>query len=94
MKEKTILLTFLLSLLLVTAFYFLNESAWSVKERESQFVRQIIGLPSIAVGNLSPAARVPGLENMCTAFYDVPGGYCHYFSSGIPNHWQATEILK
>jgi hypothetical protein len=42
------------------------------------------GLPSLAIGNLNPAARNPGLEVLCTSLYDVPGGYCIYFTQGVP----------
>ena len=41
-----------------------SESSWSTKENSSDSMRQIIGLPSIAVGNLNPSARNPGLETI------------------------------
>jgi len=41
-------------------------------------------LPSLSIGNLNPAARNPELEILCTGLYDVPGGYCNYFTLGVP----------
>jgi hypothetical protein len=60
-----------------------SEISWS-QGSNSDSLRQLVGLPSFAVGNLSPSARNPGLEFMCPALYDSPGGYCYYFTSGIP----------
>jgi hypothetical protein len=39
----------------------------------------------LAVGNLNPSARNPGVELLCTGLYDVPGGYCNYFTMGVPS---------
>ena len=61
-----------------------SEISWSIKENNADSLRYIVGLPSVAVGNLSPAARNPGIEVLCTGLYDVPGGYCNYFSMGVP----------
>ncbi len=61
-----------------------SEISWSSKENHTDSLRQVVGLPSIAVGNLSPSARNPGVEALCTGLYDVPGGYCNYFSMGVP----------
>jgi hypothetical protein len=60
-----------------------SELSWSIKENTSDPLRQTIGLPSVAIGNLNPSARNPGLELLCTGLYDVPGGYCSYFSIGV-----------
>jgi hypothetical protein len=84
MKTKTIIL--IIAVLL--AFVFLScagsEISWSTKNNNSNSLRQIVGLPSIAIGNLNPSARNPGLELLCTGLYDVPGGYCNYFALGVP----------
>jgi hypothetical protein len=71
-----------------------SEISWSIKENNSGSLREEIGLPSVAVGNLSPSARNPGVELMCTGLYDVPGGYCNYFTMGVPfvNFTMATNI--
>src|SRR5512141_2232649 len=61
-----------------------SEVSWSTKENNIDPLRKTVGLPDIAVGNLSPAARNPGVEVLCTGLYDVPGGYCNYFSMGVP----------
>ena len=61
-----------------------SELSWTSRFTTPQPVRQLVGLPSIAVGNLNPAERNPGLEFLCTGLYDVPGGYCNYYSSGVP----------
>jgi hypothetical protein len=60
-----------------------SEISWSLKENNPDPIRQAIGLPSVAVGNLSPSARNPGVELLCTGIYDVPGGYCNYFTMGV-----------
>ena len=63
----------------------LSEVSWSMKENTPDSVRQMVGLPSLAVGNLNPSARNPGVELLCTGLYDVPGGYCNYFTMGVPS---------
>ncbi len=84
MKEKTIF--FILSAFLIVVFSscIISELSWSKKENSTDSLRQLVGLPSIAVGNLSPAARNPSMEILCTGLYDTPGGYCSYFTDGIP----------
>ena len=62
----------------------ISEMTWRSRENASDPLRQIMGLPSIAAGNLSPAARNPGLELLCTGLSDIPGGYCSYFTDGVP----------
>jgi hypothetical protein len=61
-----------------------SEISWRTKESAPDALRQTVGLPSVAVGNLNPSARNPGLEPLCTGLYDVPGGYCSYFALGVP----------
>lgn len=84
MKNRTILIVvfFLAAFVLVSGAA--NEISWLAKENEYDPTREIVGLPSVAIGNLSPSARVPGLELLCTGLYDVPGGYCGYFTDGVP----------
>ena len=62
----------------------ISEVSWSTKQNNSDLLRQIVGLPSVAIGNLNPSARNPGIELLCTGLYDVPGGYCNYFALGVP----------
>jgi hypothetical protein len=61
----------------------LSEISWSIKDSNSNSLRQLVGLPTFAVGNLNPSARNPGLEAFCTALSDSPGGYCYYFTPGV-----------
>jgi hypothetical protein len=79
---------FIYATLILVTFVFVScavsEISWSTKEKNAGSLRYIVGIPSIAVGNLSPAARNPGTEVLCTGLYDVPGGYCNYFSMGVP----------
>lgn len=84
MKNKTILLiTFgFLSFVLVSCVA--SQISWTLQTNHSDSLRQLIGLPSVAIGNLNPASRVPGLELMCPSLYDSPGGYCYYFTPGVP----------
>jgi len=63
---------------------FASEFTWENKENAVDPTRQLVGLPSIAIGNLNPSARNPGLEILCTGLYDTPGGYCTYFTNGVP----------
>ena len=78
-------LIYLVALLLTFVFVScaLSEISWSIKDNNPDSLRQVIGLPSVAVGNLSPSARNPGVELLCTGLYDVPGGYCNYFTMGV-----------
>ena len=98
MRPK-ILIYFIVVLL---AFVFvscgLSEFSWSSKSNSADNLRYVTGLPSLALGNLSPSARNPGVEVLCTGIYDVPGGYCIYFSMGVPfidfpmaNNFTVTE---
>jgi hypothetical protein len=78
-------LIYLVALLLTFVFVSctLSEISWSIKDNKPDLLRQALGLPSVAVGNLSPSARNPGVELLCTGLYDVPGGYCNYFTLGV-----------
>jgi hypothetical protein len=73
-----------LLLVFVSVSCLASELSWSAKAENPDYLRQLVGLPSVAVGNLNPSARNPGLEYLCTSLYDVPGGYCYYFTSGLP----------
>jgi len=84
MKNMTILLVAGGLFAIVAISCAVSEISWSTKENVYDPTRKLVGLPSIAIGNLSPSARVPGLEVLCTGFYDAPGGYCGYFTDGVP----------
>jgi hypothetical protein len=84
MKTKTLLAATVLLLVFVSISCLISELSWSAKASSPDSLRQIVGLPSIIVGNLNPSARNPGLELFCTSLYDVPGGYCYYFAPGLP----------
>ncbi len=88
------LTAFSVLLLFVFVSCLVSEAYWSIKEDNPDPLRQVVGLPSVAVGNLNPSARNPGLELLCTGMYDVPGGYCAYFTSGVPfiNFQMATNF--
>jgi hypothetical protein len=82
MKNKFAVLIALLIVTIAASSIF-SEVSWSIKSSSQDNLRKMIGLPSLAVGNLNPAARNPGLEVLCTSLYDVPGGYCIYFTQGV-----------
>ena len=84
MKGKTIALLTSSLIALIAVSCAASELSWAQREKSSDALREMVGLPSIAVGNLNPAARNPGLELYCTSFYDTPGGYCSYFTDGVP----------
>ena len=84
MKGKTIGLIIGVLLFFVVISCILSELNWLNKEITLDPILEIVGLPSIAVGNLNPAARNPGLEILCTGLFDSPGGYCSYYSNGVP----------
>jgi hypothetical protein len=83
MKTRFVLLVFVFLLIFVSFSCVISEMSWIAKEGTTDYLRRIVGLPSVAIGNLSPAARNPGLEIFCTSLYDVPGGYCNYFTPGV-----------
>jgi hypothetical protein len=83
MKTRTLLLAMCGMLIFVFLSCAVSEIGWS-QESSSDSLQQILGLPSLAVGNLNPSARNPGFEALCVALSDSPGGYCYYFTSGIP----------
>ncbi|MGE5637868.1 MAG: hypothetical protein ACM3WQ_04090 [Chloroflexota bacterium] len=84
MKNRLILIAVFLLTLTVLVLCVISELSWNLKEQTQEPIRKITGLPSIAIGNLNPAARNPKLEIICTGLYDQPGGYCYYFSTGVP----------
>jgi hypothetical protein len=83
MKTRIILFATLALLIFVFVSCFASEISWADKMNTNDSLRQTVGLPSIAVGNLNPAERNPGLELFCPALYDSPGGYCYYFAPGV-----------
>jgi hypothetical protein len=83
MKARIILLLMVGLLIFIFLSCVVSEISWS-HGSNSDSLRQLVGLPSFAVGNLNPSARNPGLELLCTALYDSPGGYCYYFTPGVP----------
>ena len=84
MKSKTFFLVLALLLAFIVVSCTLSEISWVLKESKTDSLRQTVGLPSLAIGNLNPSTRNPGVELFCTGLNDVPGGYCYYFSTGIP----------
>jgi hypothetical protein len=84
MKSKIFVSLFVVLLAFVFISSALSEISWSIKESSPSALRQVVGLPSVAIGNLNPSARNPGVELLCTGLYDVPGGYCNYFALGVP----------
>ena len=73
----------------------ISEVSWAAKWKTTDSLRELVGLPSLSIGNLSPAVRNPVLEILCTGLYDVPGGYCNYFTLGVsfincPINWNIT----
>ena len=84
MKSRVILISIVALVAVVTVACTASEIFWSTKASNPDALRQTVGLPSIAIGNLNPAARNPGLEVLCTGLYDAPGGYCFYFTNGVP----------
>jgi hypothetical protein len=83
-KTRTVLLFVVMLPLIVLISCAASEMAWINKEDSQSSFHKVLGLPSITVGNLNPASRNPSLELFCTGIYDVPGGYCGYYSSGVP----------
>ena len=83
MKSRTLLIVLVALIAIVAVACATSEISWSTN-KSSDALRQTVGLPSIAIGNLNPTARNPGLEILCTGLYDAPGGYCYYFTDGVP----------
>ena len=83
MKSRTLLIVLGALIAVVAVACAASEISWSTN-KSSDNLRQIVGLPSIAIGNLNPSARNPGLEVLCTGLNDAPGGYCYYFTDGVP----------
>ena len=84
MKNRTLGIFVIVLLVLIFLSCVLSEIVWLREETSSDSLRQLLGLHSITVGNMNPAARNPGLELFCTGLYDAPGGYCSYFTNGVP----------
>jgi hypothetical protein len=84
MKNRNVLVLTTILLIFVSVSCLISELSWTNKVDKTDSLRQMVALPSIAIGNLNPSARNPGLEIFCTSLYDVPGGYCYYFTSGVP----------
>jgi hypothetical protein len=84
MENRVILIAAFLMTIAVLILCTMSELSWSTKEQTQEPIHKVVGLPSITIGNLNPAVRNPGLEIICTGLYDQPGGYCYYFSPGVP----------
>jgi hypothetical protein len=84
MKNKNIVFILAGLLIFVALACTLSEMSWSGISAKPDSLRQLVSLPSLAIGNLNPSARSPGLELFCTSLYDTPGGYCNYFNLGVP----------
>jgi len=84
MKAKFLLAIVAGLLVFVSLVCVISEVSWRTRENAPDSLRQLVGLPSLVIGNLNPAARNPGLEVFCTGLSDVPGGYCSYFTDGVP----------
>jgi hypothetical protein len=84
MKPRTILITLAALIAIIAVACAASEISWSTKTNSPDALRQTVELPSIAIGNLNPSARNPGLEVLCTGLNDAPGGYCYYFTDGVP----------
>lgn len=83
MKARIALLIVVALLIFVSLSCTISEMSWATKGNTPDYLRELVGLPSLAVGNLNPAARNAGLEVFCTGLYDTPGGYCSYFTPGV-----------
>jgi len=94
MKGKKILAMLSILTIFVSVSCAASEAYWSNRRNSPDLMRQLVGLPSESVGNLNPSARNPGLELLCPALNDIPGGYCYYFSPGTPldNYYLDTNI--
>jgi hypothetical protein len=84
MKNKVILFATVGLLVFVMVSCLISELSWSVQVGKADSLREAVALPSVAIGNLNPSARNPGLEIFCTSLLDTPGGYCYYFTLGVP----------
>jgi hypothetical protein len=84
MKKPLILVVMAVLIVFIAVSCLLSEYSWSVRENAYDGFRDMLGLSSLAVGNLNPSARNPGLEILCTGLFDDPGGYCYYYSPGVP----------
>ena len=97
MKKPSIVLVCLALIAFIAASCLLSEYSWSNRENSPDKARELTGLSSVAVGNLNPAARNPGLEFLCTGLFDDPGGYCYYFTDGVPfvlSTFQNTTVSR
>jgi p-aminobenzoyl-glutamate transporter AbgT len=97
-KSKFFLFIVFLIVVIVLSCAF-SEVSWSIKSESPDALRKLVGLPSLAVGDLNPAARNPALEQLCTSFFDVPGGNCIYYTQGIEKTnltlaCNVTEVAK
>ncbi len=57
-KTRTMLAATTAMLVFVFLSCLASELSWSNKEDSSSSMRQLIGLPSIAIGNLNPSAKI------------------------------------
>jgi hypothetical protein len=82
LPKKLLAITLILPII-VLSFFAVNNLAIERTDKQTDNLRKVLGFPSLAIGNLNPASRQPGLEIFCTSIYDVPGSDCHYFTYGI-----------
>ena len=82
-KALALLAVVLPTVVLSSSFY--SELQWNQKTQSDRTndIRRVVGIPGIAVGTLSTAQRNPMVEMYCTSFYDAPGSYCAYYTTGV-----------
>jgi len=95
LRGRIVLLVVAALMIYVSLSCLISEVSWAAKWTTTDSLRELVGLPSLSVGNLNPAVRNHGCEILCTGLYDVPGGYCNYFTLGVsfvnfPMNWNIT----
>jgi hypothetical protein len=59
-----------------------SESQWSMRKYD-RALREVVALPSIAIGTNYEGTRNPLIEVFVRSLYDVPGGYDYIVSSSF-----------
>ncbi|MEN3035554.1 MAG: hypothetical protein ABC537_04550 [Candidatus Methanosuratincola sp.] len=59
-----------------------SEHQWSMREYD-RALREVVALPSIAIGTNYEGTRNPLIEVFVRSLYDVPGGYDYIVSSSF-----------
>ncbi len=89
MRRATIVAVMAIALTVaISAISFVDEAGWRDGGGSAMAIREVVGLPSIAIGTNYEGTRNPLLEMYVRPLYDIPGGYDY----AVPSSFIGTPL--